>query len=86
MTKKLGLMFGSYNPPHLGHINTALEAKEQNDLDLVYMVPVAQSPFKNANLQVTFNDKVNMCQIISQTHSDWLGVLDQEPSFIWKIY
>lgn len=80
MTKKLGLMFGSYNPPHQGHVNTAATAKEEQGLDLVYMIPVAKSPFKTGQLQATFNDKVNMCKILSEMHSSWLSVFDKGAS------
>ncbi len=76
VSKKIGLMFGSYNPPHLGHINTAKRAKYEQDLDLVYMIPIAQSPFKSNTLQADFNDKVAMCEIISEPYSGWLSVLD----------
>lgn len=37
--KKVGLMGGTFNPPHLGHLIIAKEVKEQLDLDEVWFMP-----------------------------------------------
>jgi len=47
-TARLGVMGGSFNPIHHGHLITAQLAAEQLRLDQVLFVPAATSPFKTA--------------------------------------
>lgn len=44
--KKIGIIGGSFDPIHNGHINLANDAKKQLGLDLVYFVPAKLQPFK----------------------------------------
>ena len=43
---RLGILGGSFNPPHPGHIRYALGAAEHLKLDKVMMVPAADPPHK----------------------------------------
>ncbi|MGI8593729.1 MAG: nicotinate-nucleotide adenylyltransferase [Solirubrobacteraceae bacterium] len=42
----MGVLGGTFNPPHLGHMVCAQEAHAQLDLDCVLLVPVAIPPHK----------------------------------------
>jgi nicotinate-nucleotide adenylyltransferase len=44
---KIGIYGGSFNPPHLGHIQAAREFRRALDLDLMIFVPAAQPPHKD---------------------------------------
>jgi len=44
---KIGIYGGSFNPPHLGHMQAAKEFQEKLGLDLVLFVPAATPPHKN---------------------------------------
>ena len=46
---KLGLFGGSFDPVHLGHLLVAQAAVEELELDRLFFIPVAQSPFKPEN-------------------------------------
>ena len=46
---KLGIYGGSFNPVHLGHLFVAQAAVEELELDRLYFVPAARSPFKKDN-------------------------------------
>lgn len=46
---KLGLYGGSFDPVHLGHLLVAQAAVEELDLDKLFFIPAAQSPFKPEN-------------------------------------
>ena len=43
---RLGLLGGTFNPPHIGHLVCATEAIGQLGLDEVAFVPVNQPPHK----------------------------------------
>jgi nicotinate-nucleotide adenylyltransferase len=46
---KLGLLGGSFDPVHLGHLLVAQAAVEELGLDRLFFIPAAQSPFKPEN-------------------------------------
>lgn len=43
---KIGILGGSFNPPHLGHVRAAKKAVKQLGLDLLYIIPTATPPHK----------------------------------------
>jgi nicotinate-nucleotide adenylyltransferase len=43
-----GILGGTFNPPHMGHLIMAQEALDQLDLDRVVLMPVAVPPHKEA--------------------------------------
>jgi len=46
---KIGILGGTFNPPHLGHSALAIEATEQLKLDKVLFVPTNIPPHKEAD-------------------------------------
>lgn len=44
---KIGVYGGTFNPPHMGHLNTAKRVKENLELDMVVFVPTAIPPHKH---------------------------------------
>ncbi|MCA1961945.1 MAG: nicotinate-nucleotide adenylyltransferase [Desulfomonile sp.] len=44
---KLGILGGSFNPPHLGHLRLAEEAAFAHDLDRIMFVPSSLPPHKS---------------------------------------
>ncbi len=47
---KIGLMGGSFDPVHFGHLIAAQDAVEQYGLDRVIFVPAAQAPLKDQDV------------------------------------
>ena len=45
----VGILGGTFNPPHIGHLVMALEAREQLGLERVVLMPVAVPPHKEAD-------------------------------------
>ena len=44
--ERIGLFGGSFDPVHLGHLLVAQAASEELQLQRIFFVPAAQSPFK----------------------------------------
>ena len=45
--KKLGILGGSFDPPHVGHLKISLEAKKRFKLNTVIWAVTNKNPFKN---------------------------------------
>lgn len=45
-TERIGVLGGTYDPPHLGHLAVAQDILEVLDLDRVILVPAARPPHK----------------------------------------
>ena len=59
---KIGIMGGSFDPVHFGHLVAAQDALEQHGLDRVIMVPAAQAPLKDYEVSAAGPDRVPMVQ------------------------
>jgi nicotinate-nucleotide adenylyltransferase len=58
--KKIGVYGGSFNPPHPGHVFTALTTLQTTDLDQILVTPCANHPDKDG--LVPFVHRMNMCK------------------------
>ncbi|NLC11188.1 MAG: nicotinate-nucleotide adenylyltransferase [Firmicutes bacterium] len=47
--KAIGLMGGTFDPIHIGHLVTAEEARQQFNLDCVIFIPAGNPPHKNSS-------------------------------------
>jgi nicotinate-nucleotide adenylyltransferase len=62
--KKLGILGGSFDPIHLGHLNLATSLKQLCHLDEVLFVPAFCSPFKGDSLpQASPEDRLKMVEL-----------------------
>ena len=59
---RLGIMGGSFNPVHLGHLFLADKAFTALNLDRIVLIPAYRSPFKldHENILVNANDRLEM--------------------------
>ena len=48
---KIGILGGSFDPIHNGHLNMALKSYEQYNLDEVWLIPNGNAPHKDAPLR-----------------------------------
>ncbi len=74
---KLGILGGTFDPVHLGHLRMALEAAETLDLDRVSLVPASVPPHKEAEPGASFSDRLAMIRLGIDGVSR-LNVLDLE--------
>lgn len=57
---KIGLMGGSFDPVHFGHLIAAQDVLEQFALDRMILMPAAQAPLKPNEVQATAADRLAM--------------------------
>lgn len=56
---KIGLMGGSFDPVHFGHLIAAQDAIEQHQLDRLILVPAAQTPLKARETVTSGQDRLD---------------------------
>jgi nicotinate-nucleotide adenylyltransferase len=59
---RVGLLGGTFNPPHLGHLVCAQEALAQLELDRVVFIPVYEPPHKEAERDPGVEHRVELCR------------------------
>jgi nicotinate-nucleotide adenylyltransferase len=74
---RLGILGGTFDPVHLGHLRTALETAEELSLDRVCLVPASMPPHKGGAARASFTDRTAMAGLAVQ-EAPLLDVLDLE--------
>jgi nicotinate-nucleotide adenylyltransferase len=59
---RVGLLGGTFNPPHIGHLVCAQEARAQLELDRVLLVPVHEPPHKGIEADPGVEQRVELCR------------------------
>ncbi|HEX8205066.1 MAG TPA: nicotinate-nucleotide adenylyltransferase [Solirubrobacteraceae bacterium] len=59
----MGILGGSFNPPHVGHLVMAQEAHAQLGLDHVILMPVATPPHKELADDPGAEERLRMCEL-----------------------
>lgn len=60
---RIGILGGSFNPPHLAHLVCASEAAAQLGLDRVLLTPVAAPPHKDAERDPGAQERLELCRL-----------------------
>ncbi len=76
---RLGLLGGSFDPPHLGHLHVARAAHDALDLDRVLLIPAARPPHKLGRVLASDEDRVAMTGLLARAEP-WLQVDRRELS------
>jgi nicotinate-nucleotide adenylyltransferase len=74
---KLGILGGTFDPIHLGHLRTAEEIGQELGLEKVYLIPSASPPHKTTEPIALFHHRLAMAQL-AIGDSSLLEVLDLE--------
>jgi len=69
--KKIGIMGGTFNPIHNGHLVTAQEALSQFKLDKVIFIPTGNPPHKIENEVASAEDRYTMTVIATSSNSNF---------------
>jgi nicotinate-nucleotide adenylyltransferase len=59
---RTGLLGGTFNPPHIGHLVCATQALSALDLDRVLFVPVNEPPHKGIEADPGVEHRVELCR------------------------
>jgi nicotinate-nucleotide adenylyltransferase len=68
---RVGVLGGSFNPVHLGHLHVARLAREAADLDTVLFVPAERPPHKGAAALAPAEHRVAMLQAALEDETDF---------------
>jgi nicotinate-nucleotide adenylyltransferase len=63
MARRLGILGGSFDPVHLGHLRSAEEVREALSLERVYFVPAYQPPHKPQRRLADGRDRLAMLEL-----------------------
>ena len=87
--ERIGIFGGTFNPPHIGHIRSALRGAEALGLDKVLLIPARQVPGKQIpEGSPTPEQRLEMVRLAAAAHpvlevSD-LEVSRQGDSYTWQ--
>jgi nicotinate-nucleotide adenylyltransferase len=74
---RIGILGGSFNPPHLAHLVCASEAAAQLNLERVLLTPVAAAPHKDPQRDPGPRERLELCRL-AVGGDERLGVCDLE--------
>ncbi|WKY48866.1 nicotinate-nucleotide adenylyltransferase [Eubacteriaceae bacterium ES3] len=61
--RKIGLLGGSFNPIHMGHLLLAESARDQFQLDQVLFIPTGNNPFKLTQDEIPREHRLKMVEL-----------------------
>jgi nicotinate-nucleotide adenylyltransferase len=77
MEMKIGIIGGTFDPIHLGHLLIAEQARDRMNLDKVWFIPTGQPPHKQGHRITSAKHRLAMVQIATEENSAF-EVLDWE--------
>lgn len=77
MNERIGIMGGSFDPIHLGHIEAAWAAYKYKKLSTVYFQPTGTPPHKQG-LHASPQDRVAMASLALEGQDDWAKLSTME--------
>ena len=75
--KSIGLFGGSFDPVHMGHLLMAQAAREELNLNRLFFIPAAHSPFKPDRAPTPAEERVKLLRL-ALAEKDWCEIDEQE--------
>ena len=66
--EKIGLLGGSFNPVHPGHLLLAESARDQYGLDKVLFIPAGNNPFKEMDKEIDRRHRLKMVELATRSN------------------
>ena len=63
--KKIGILGGTFDPAHKGHLSISKEAKKRFDIDKIIWAVTKKNPFKGKS-SLSLNKRINLAKKIAQ--------------------
>jgi nicotinate-nucleotide adenylyltransferase len=82
---RIGILGGSFDPVHNGHIHMAKCAHDELQLDQVWLMPAGHSPNKDEKNMTEAAHRLHMCRLAAKAY-DWLAVSSLEVDAPEKSY
>lgn len=67
--KKIGILGGSFDPIHNGHLHMAKAAYEQYELDEVWLIPNGHAPHKDEDKMADSVHRLTMCNLLANEYA-----------------
>ena len=84
---KIGILGGSFDPIHNGHLHMAKCAYEQYELDQVWLIPNGHAPHKNEDKMADAKHRLAMCDLVAEKypflHSCDIEIVSEEYSYTY---
>ncbi len=77
MPAAIGILGGTFDPPHAGHVAAAVAAHKQLGLDEVRVIPAGQAPLRTGAPVASAADRVAMCRL-AFAEQPWAVVDERE--------
>jgi nicotinate-nucleotide adenylyltransferase len=77
LAAKIGILGGTFDPIHRGHLRLAAEVRRKLGLGRVVLIPAAAQPLKAGRHGASVEDRLQMCALAAEGEP-WLGVSDVE--------
>lgn len=75
---RVGIFGGSFNPPHMGHINSLVTVQKKAGLDKIQVIPAAQNPLKMQVAGPTNEQRLELVKLALKSYGKQFFVDDQE--------
>lgn len=74
---RVGLLGGSFDPIHFGHLSLAAEMREAHQLDEIWLCPTGRNPLKPQKSTTSAQDRLAMVKLAIEG-TPWLKVIENE--------
>ena len=75
---KIGIFGGTFDPPHIGHVNVCKRFAQSFDFDKLFVIPVSIPPHKAKKSKTTAEQRLDMCSIAFSSVSSNVAISDVE--------
>jgi nicotinate-nucleotide adenylyltransferase len=79
-TIKIGILGGSFNPPHSGHVHISNLAIKNLKLHQVWWVPTLQNPLKSGDISNNYFQRIDLCKKLT-AQNNRIKIKDFEHKF-----
>lgn len=74
---KIGILGGTFDPPHVGHLSVARAALEQLELDEIMFLPANRNPLKDRRIETPGKHRLGMVEALIR-NEERMAVSDME--------